>query len=245
MRQKGFAHLFILVAAVIVTIGAIGYLAYQNAQLKKEVDNSVTSDDINSNLERNPTEERIKNAKPFEYTEDSTAPDIADWGLYRNDSFNYEFYYPNYVSVAAGGAGVVPLNTSTNIILYSSDIDENPYFLIESVNDVALEKLQSESTKSYNWNSTRELLENVKERTFSNENIRPVLVEEISEFKFKELTAYGMKIKTNVLYSIYGGGVVNNSIYNYISVKYKNAYILICFGEYKLYEEVISTLKFM
>lgn len=36
MRQKGIAHLFLLVVVVVVAIGAIGYLAYQNAQLKNK-----------------------------------------------------------------------------------------------------------------------------------------------------------------------------------------------------------------
>ena len=36
MRQKGCAHLFLLVILVVAAIGAIGYLAYQNAQPRQE-----------------------------------------------------------------------------------------------------------------------------------------------------------------------------------------------------------------
>ena len=36
MRQKGIAHLFLLVVVVIIGIGAIGYLAYQNVQLRNK-----------------------------------------------------------------------------------------------------------------------------------------------------------------------------------------------------------------
>jgi uncharacterized protein (UPF0333 family) len=38
MRQKGIVHLFLLIVVVVVTIGAVGYYAYQNAQLKEQVE---------------------------------------------------------------------------------------------------------------------------------------------------------------------------------------------------------------
>jgi len=42
VRQKGIAHLFLLAVVVIAAIGAIGYLAYQNAQLKKQAGVTTT-----------------------------------------------------------------------------------------------------------------------------------------------------------------------------------------------------------
>lgn len=64
MRQKGIAHLFLLVIVVVVALGAIGYLAYQNGQLRKQAVDMTTNPETFEQM-ASPTSDPTANERKF------------------------------------------------------------------------------------------------------------------------------------------------------------------------------------
>jgi hypothetical protein len=92
VRQKGIAHLFLLIIVIIVALGAIGYLAYQNAQLKKRANDVIPTQNPTSAVQPSPTATPIDDSgtKLLEPSLVST----ADWQT---------MSFPQNVVVSQGG----------------------------------------------------------------------------------------------------------------------------------------------
>ena len=96
MRQKGFAHLFLIIGVVLVAMGAIGYLAYQNAQLSKEANNTVPTAAKSTPL---PTSNVTQESKENE-----------TWNTYTHPKYNYSFDYPSDWQVEMAGYSTLEPN---------------------------------------------------------------------------------------------------------------------------------------
>ncbi|MBN1168293.1 hypothetical protein JXA63_00225 [Candidatus Woesebacteria bacterium] len=78
MRQKGFAHLFLIIIVVLVVIGAVGYLGYQNAQLKKQTGETVVTSET-SDIQASPSEPSVNVTPNSDQTEqDATTTTEGD-----------------------------------------------------------------------------------------------------------------------------------------------------------------------
>jgi hypothetical protein len=88
VRQKGFALLPVII--IIALIGIVGYLVYQNTQLKNgSVNPSPTITNTVTNLpERSPSPEPT-----------------ANWKTYTNNKYGYSIKVPAYISQLAVGPG--------------------------------------------------------------------------------------------------------------------------------------------
>ena len=86
MRQKGIVHLFLLVVVILVAIGAIGYLAYQNAQLKKQTEETLPIPET--------TEIQVSPTKTLDSPTTTSAPS-SSWETYTNDNYGFSFKHPD------------------------------------------------------------------------------------------------------------------------------------------------------
>lgn len=130
MRQKGIAHLFLLVVVVIVGIGAIGYLAYQNAQLRNVTDVTTThTEKVNI-----PT--TTSDAESFS----PTSSPASDWKTYTNLSANYSIQYPSPWSVINFGLmEAEPADETTKYVRfrYQPDLSKSKVgFDVKEVNTI-------------------------------------------------------------------------------------------------------------
>lgn len=111
---SGFAHLIVVILIVIIGIGALGYFAYKNGQVKISTETTSSSPTSQQNPSLSPT--RIVVQKTT-LTSDPT----ANWKTYNDSNNQFSFKYP--ANINKGGVGVVsgPFTGTSSIVESFSD----------------------------------------------------------------------------------------------------------------------------
>src|SRR3989338_4400969 len=85
-------HIFILIVLLLLSLGAAGFLAYQNNQLTKQIDSLLTVNEYNDN--------QITSAnKPVISLSSQETPLNDNWLIYSGSNTCYSFKYPSNLSI--------------------------------------------------------------------------------------------------------------------------------------------------
>jgi hypothetical protein len=176
VRQRGLAHLFLLLIVVTIAIGAIGYLGYQNAQLKNQAKEENTSKTMDTQVS-----DTVSTPSP------TPTPDPTEnWQTYKNDLYRFGFKYPRDWKLSISQGKIYPLSLSVNL-------EDNSQDKVISYNDmkiparysVRINVLENPNGLSafdfYFRNMLEELVEKAK-REFKNE-VEKVLISEDKNIK--------------------------------------------------------------
>ena len=85
-------YIFLLIVLLLLSLGAVGFLVYQNNQLRKQIDSLLTVNEYNDNLNASPD-------KPVISLPSREAPLNDNWLTYSGSNSCYTFKYPSNLSL--------------------------------------------------------------------------------------------------------------------------------------------------
>lgn len=164
MRQKG--NVLIVVLILVIAIAAIGFLLYQNMQLKKQTASVSPTPTSTANV--------AKTSAPEVVPSPSLKP---GWKLYQNEKYGFEFSYPSSYKVLTDSEN---LSGWPDAILLLYKGGQSYDMAIEIWNTEAQYKAKYTDTSTYTVFKTKD----GKFITLLNQNKDPEVAQIISTFKF-------------------------------------------------------------
>lgn len=164
MRQKG--NVLIIVLILVIALGAIGYLIYQNMQLKNQVTTPTPTSTTTISLSQTSTPEV------------SPSPSLKPgWKLYQNTQYGFEFSYPANYKVLTDSENLYGWPNAILLLYKGGQSYDLP---IEIWNSEAEYKAKYTDSSTYVVYKTKD----GKFITLSNMNKDPEVAQIVATFKF-------------------------------------------------------------
>lgn len=157
--------------------------------------------------------------------------------IYRNKERSYQFSYPEEIEIGSD----MGMSFDADSIYLISRKERLPYFGVQSITKEDLQKYKNSLGSA---TSAYDLIKRKFNKSITNKHTYIRTIEPINEILFAGKKAYKYKMEETGVSTIYGESIKDKSIYSFITLEHKNAYILIISANLPLYDQILSTFKF-